>query len=115
MIPASIYPCNIYVFKGFTFEEAKEDLLSICSEDYDIYIDENTFNTPGHTVKTPDGSILVMINKNHLDSIPIITHECFHATEFIMEYIRTPLTQSTSEPYAYLLGYIVDQILKDDN
>lgn len=109
VIPATIYPCNIYVFKGFTFEEAKKDLLEICGEDYSIYINDNTFNTLGHTIKTPNGTILIMLRENN---IPTIAHEAFHATEFIMEYIDTPLNQSTSEPYAYLLGYIVEQIIK---
>jgi hypothetical protein len=112
VIPATIYPCNIYVFKGFTFEEAKEDLLEICGEDYKVYINKHTFETPGHTIKTPQGSILIMLNRDNLDDMPIIAHEAFHATEFIMEYINTPLTDSTSEPYAYLLGYIVEQIIK---
>ena len=111
VIPATIYPCNIYVFKGFTFEEAQEDLLGICKE-YQEYIEESNFNNPGYTFRSPNGSIVILLHEDHLNDIPIICHECFHAVEFIMEFINTPLTDSTSEPYAYLLGYIVEQIMK---
>ena len=113
-IPGTIYPNDVFVFKGFTFEEAKADLLGICGEDYEIYINENTFSTPGHTIKTPQGLILIMLREDQRNEYDVIAHECFHATEFIMEYIGMPHSNDTSEAFAYLLGYFVKEITSDD-
>ena len=111
VIPATIYPCNIYVFKGHSLESARKDLEHIYTEYYK-YITSKQFNTPGHTILFPDGSIVILLNQNARDNYPIIAHEAFHATEFVMEYIGCKLDDSSSEPYAYLLTYIVEQIIK---
>lgn len=111
VIPATIYPCNIYIFKGFTYKQAVPDLDGIYKEHWKYLIAKN-FDNPGFTVRFPDGSIVILIHKDHVDDMSIVTHECFHATEFIMDYVHTPLTESTSEPYAYLLGYIVNEIIR---
>lgn len=111
VIPATIYPCNIYVFKGHTLETARKDLEQIYAEYYK-YLTPEQFNTPGHTILFPDGSIVILLSEECADNIPIIAHEAFHATEFVMEYIGCKLDNSSSEPYAYLLTYIVEQIIK---
>lgn len=39
-------------------------------------------------------------------------HELFHLTVAMMNYINAPLTDSTEEIYAYVLGDITEQFLK---
>lgn len=111
VIPATIYPCNTYVFRCHSLDTAKEDLKAIY-EEYYKYILTEYFDNPGYTIRLPNGSVIVLLNEEYINNIPIIVHEAFHVTEFIMDYVHTPLTDDTSEPYAYLLGYIVEQILK---
>lgn len=109
VIPASIYPSNIYVFKGFSFNKAEEHLDSIYPG-FIEYVPPSCFDTRGYTILLPDGSIVIILRDD--TDIPIIAHEAFHATEFIMDRIGCTLTNETSEPYAYLLGYIVEQIVQ---
>lgn len=108
MIPADIYPCNIYIFEGFTWETAQEHLEKIYS-DYKIIMKGSEFTNPGYTIRFPDGSVIILIREFNVN---IIAHEAFHAVEAIMEYIGCELTNSSSEPWAYLLGYIVEKMIE---
>ena len=45
-------------------------------------------------------------------TIGTIAHECFHATAYIMDVIGCELKEESEEPYAYLLGYLVDEFVK---
>lgn len=36
----------------------------------------------------------------------VIAHELFHAAEFILRVIKTPLTPDSNEVYAYLIGFL---------
>lgn len=42
----------------------------------------------------------------------VIAHECFHATAYIMDTIGCELKGESEEPYAYLLGWFVDEFDK---
>jgi hypothetical protein len=42
----------------------------------------------------------------------IISHESFHATCEIMNYVNMPLTESSEEAFSYLLGYIMEHYQK---
>lgn len=44
--------------------------------------------------------------------IGLLHHEIFHIVHFIMDDINTPLTESTSEPYAYLVQHLTTEIYK---
>lgn len=39
----------------------------------------------------------------------VISHECFHAVEFIMENIGQKFSESPNETWAYLLQYLIDK------
>lgn len=41
-----------------------------------------------------------------------IAHECFHATAYVMDNIGCDLKEESEEPYAYLLGWFVDEFEK---
>jgi len=41
----------------------------------------------------------------------MFVHELFHAVEFILQRVDIQLTKDTSEVYAYLLQYMVEQIM----
>lgn len=44
-------------------------------------------------------------------TIPIIVHELFHATEFIMEIIGQPLGSTPNETWAYLIEFLTKECL----
>jgi len=48
-------------------------------------------------------------------TLSTVSHEAFHATLKIMEYIGAELNEGSEESYAYLLGYIIDNILQTIN
>ena len=111
MIPATIYPSNIYVFKGFTYKTALED-LKLISEDSLHIITSSMFENPGYAIMIPDGSVIILLRSDMCNNASMVAHESFHATEFIMERVGIEHCRETSDAFAYLLGYIVEEIMK---
>lgn len=107
MIPATIYPSNVYIFRGFDYENAQPHLEAI--EEECLFLFKEAFNHPGYTVLTPNGSVVVFIEDD--TNIPMFIHELFHTIEFILQRVDIQLTKDTSEVYAYLLQYMVEQIM----
>lgn len=44
--------------------------------------------------------------------ISTLAHEAFHAAYDILKRVGIPLSSSSEEAYAYLIGYITEQVLK---
>lgn len=61
------------------------------------------------TIRTPKGNV---VTRFHLkpSSPGSISHEAFHATFAILDYIGMTLTDSSEEAFSYLLDSIVTQI-----
>lgn len=55
--------------------------------------------------------LLIGIEKDSLSN-SLIAHECFHATRYILEYVGITLEESSEEAFAYLLGYLVEEVDK---
>lgn len=55
-----------------------------------------------------DKKVLVMVRKNA--SAGVIAHEAVHIANYIFKRIDAQLDINNDEPYAYLLGWIVDCI-----
>lgn len=53
--------------------------------------------------------LYIGLDKSKLN-MGLISHECFHATAYILNYLDTPLSNDTEEVYAYLMQYFIDQI-----
>ena len=68
----------------------------------------------GECIRLATGEVLIMIGNypETPDDIVSIAHEVSHATHFIYEMINTPLCPETTEVYAYLNGYLIEQILE---
>ena len=67
----------------------------------------------GECFRLVTGEILILISDypSCADDLVSITHEVAHAVHFIYEMIDTPLCPETTEVYAYLTGYLTEQIL----
>src|SRR5882757_4687602 len=50
--------------------------------------------------------------KKDARGISVLSHECFHAAEFILRQCGFHLNDNSHEAYAYLLGYFVKEIYK---
>ena len=48
--------------------------------------------------------------KRTVNSLAVIQHEIFHIVDFLLQFIDTPLTDDTSEVYAYLIEYYTREI-----
>lgn len=69
----------------------------------DPYADGLTFNFDG------GGSVIWAPHKSTFD---VLVHEAFHATVNLLKERATPLVPETEEAYAYVLGYIVRELIK---
>lgn len=45
----------------------------------------------------------------------IISHEIFHAVDFLLDRVGMKLTESSNEAYAYLIGYITQEVYSHIN
>ena len=52
------------------------------------------------------------IQEAYSEDIGILVHECFHAAEFILDYVGVVHCTESSEAFAYLLQYILNEIVK---
>lgn len=56
--------------------------------------------------------ILIYPHENTLQLVNTCSHEALHATEDILHWKGMKLCNETHEPYAYMVGYITEQIYK---
>lgn len=116
IIPLVIYPYDIMV----SVDECPDKLLKTLSK-YNFSKEElktcgvNKEIKLGRTCIFESGQILIRMH--HSDNIPQyisnIAHEAYHAVNFFMNEIGDSFEIGTSdESYAYLLGYIVEEITK---
>ena len=103
-IDVQIYSKKIYV------TICKPELVTKRFSDYTDY-DFNKHplsDYNGLTVQVANGDVFIWFKQK--PDLKLLTHECFHATEFILRFVGLELNEHTSEAYAYLLGYIISQI-----
>ena len=112
IIKGTVYPFDVHVFvgddlkkchkfiKSFVPKSAREEILPKFNGDYS-----------GYTLQGKNGSII--IHYVRIPELGLMCHEAFHVVEFIFDHIGIKHTKSTSEAYAYYLGYIVEELLKN--
>lgn len=102
-----IYPFSIIVFTQHEYSAIKKVLEERIPDEYhkDIELFDEIYD--GKTVLFPSGHTVISLKKSDR---PLIVHEVFHATSYILDYIGLPFTDETKEGYAYLMQFIFDQI-----
>lgn len=102
-----IYPFSIIVFTQHEYSVIKRVLEERIPEEYhnDISLFDEIYD--GKTVLFPSGHTVISLKKTDR---PLIVHEVFHATSYILDYIGLPFTDETKEGYAYLMQFIFGQI-----
>lgn len=98
-----IYNCQVDVFVTKNVEEVA--LKAGYNEDCVGY--------EGLTLSYPSNPSIycVIFRKKTIDAL-VIAHECFHLTSKIMKACDIKYDVDNTEPYAYLHGYLVNELTK---
>lgn len=115
------HPINIYVpiwdtrlYIRFRNKNSKRELknLQFTTEEIDKVLEESC---QALTYTNEAGKTIIFVNfyENHYNLLGTLIHELFHATQNILEERDVKLrTGDGNEPYAYLMGYLAEKILK---
>lgn len=117
VIQTHIYPCNILVSVNQTKEDLAKSLVkSFKQNTEEEYLNGVLAGPYGARTFWFEGGGIVLHFPNLCDCSfckGIVAHETFHAVECIFDYIDLKHDKSTSsEAFAYLIGYIVEEIHK---
>lgn len=109
-LKCEIYPVIITFFLGLSDSDIHK-YLEENTEYSDTVIKLLDLTTPAYTLSLVNrGEIFVNINEDYLDNHGYIAHECFHATEYTMEYVGIKHAEESSECFAYFLSYLVNTL-----
>lgn len=112
-IPCTIYPSNTYVFMGTSVNDVIEHMKKVYPDvDMNLVNETMLIESAGYSIMLPEGSVFIYVRRDHINDITTIVHEAFHATEYILWNTGMEHNPDTSEAFAYLLQYIVKQILE---
>lgn len=116
IIPCVIYPFNLMV----SINESDDQFANSILKKYDAKIlddiqKQERINQNGLTYIYSSADLMVSIIKiNNFQNDAIgkgtLAHEIFHATEFILRVCGFTLNNNSHEAYAYLLGYLTEQV-----
>lgn len=108
-----IYPLNLMICKGVDYDEIVAYVKEFGKpEDLALLHESHFTDSRGRTILLHSGHVLIWLNKDNVNDVGIIAHEAFHAVEFVLEYVGIIHCTESSEAFAYLLTYIVEQIMK---
>lgn len=108
IIKLEVYPFDIL----FTTEQDPDKLTDYlkaripddCFDEISLVLDNDS---QGTSVLFSCGATIIKIN--HI-SHNIIAHEIFHAVTYLLSHIGMSLSKKSDEAYAYLIGYVTEQI-----
>lgn len=118
-----IYPIKIHVFLNYKEKDKKLAYKNIfkftkknISKEYKKNIKEiinnlDLENALGWTTSY-EGNSIIFINKFTLKKLDVLVHEAMHAVANAGRYIVMPLGPDSEEFYCYLIGHIIEKVLK---
>ena len=113
VIRGTVYPFDVM----FSFGESDETLVKrlkryhVQGEDEVLEtLDENP-SVRGRTVMFSSNQVCCRLNfiPETPSEIAMLQHEIFHVVEFLFRQIGMPLDDSSSEAYAYLIGFYTQE------
>lgn len=114
IIPLIVYPFDVMVSISESdeslFAKLKKKGVDITDTNLHVYSDTQR----GRTIMFKGNQTLIRMYelRNTPEWYGHLSHEIFHAVEFIMERIGMKLTVDSDEAYAYLIDYITKEIYK---
>jgi hypothetical protein len=105
-----IYPFELMICCEKKYKKLKKILKTKLPKDVHGEIDEcfNVSYNKGRAVMFSSGQ--TCINFKYKPTHEMIAHEIFHAVYFFFNRIDMPLCKKSDEAYAYLIGYITEQV-----
>lgn len=91
----------------------KSRLPEKCHDDIkQVYF--NSDSNQGRCVQVPNGATVIRLREipKSPEQYGFLHHEIFHAVEFLMQRIGVNYDMESSETWAYLIGYLTEQIYK---
>lgn len=111
IINGTIYPFGVIVFWDCDIEYVKGVFAELGD---DINLDNLLEGGQGgRTRRLERGDVVVWLKRKPetVDSYGVLVHELFHAVELLFEWLPIPLTESSSEAYAYYLEYLYKEVI----
>lgn len=105
-----VYPFSVqFVFGDVGFLKAKTKHLE---QTYKDWIEELQEGDHGFVYPLDTGGYVMWLNEipNTPMKLGQLSHEIFHLVEKLFRRIDLPLTEESSEAYAYLIQYITQQV-----
>lgn len=115
IIPLVIYPFEVMFSVGQTDKELKGELDKFGCNWSDLLILPPT--GLGRTVMTDSNHTIIRFNEWPVTckQYGTLAHEIFHAVDFIFRRIGMTLSEDSDESYAYMIGYLTEEIYKKIN
>lgn len=116
IIPTVIYCFDVMVSINEDYDQFGKSVIEKWDVDIlDNFNKEQRINQQGLTyVFTSEKYLCCIIKINNFKKdakgYATLSHECFHAAEFILRLCGVHLNDNSHEAYAYLLGYLIEQI-----
>lgn len=109
-ISYKIYPYDVLVFLHGDFAELEKVLKSKLPHDIHHEIEDLNKQCRGRTIMFSSGQTIIWIRECNPE---IISHEVFHAIDFLMRRIGCSLSTDSAEAYAYLTEYLIRKIYEN--
>jgi hypothetical protein len=112
IVPLAVYPFDVMCSFGESDDKLKSAIQKYGGKWNKVMMISE--NAKGRTVVLNGGQTLLRLFKYPIDceDYGILAHEIFHAVDFLMRRINIKLTKKSDEAYAYLIGYLTEQIYK---
>jgi hypothetical protein len=110
IVPIDIYSTDILVSVGQSDDELLERLGLEPEVFEELFGDFN--KCVARTSMHDDGWIIIRLKD--LNDVGVIAHEVFHSVCYLMRRVGIKHSFNSEEAFAYLIQYILNQIIKDD-
>lgn len=112
VIPLVVYPFDVMLSIGQTDQELRDVLSKFGCDWPDLLVLPPT--GLGRTVMTDSNHTIIRLNEWPVtcNQYGTLAHEIFHAVDFIFRRIGITLSEDSDEAYAYMIGYLTEEIYK---
>lgn len=117
IVPLVVYPYDIWFSVGESDKKFINYLGERIQDEYLVDLKEDAISVMRPTLRgrtfhhLVGGQTIIRLPKVPVTSLErgVVSHEIFHAVDYILRRINMPLTDSSCEAWAYLIGYVTEQ------
>lgn len=110
-IPISIFKTGVLVILSSDMTRCAKRIRKRFQEDFEEW---DVGDYEGRTLSKKGFAPIIWMKQfpETVDGIACLSHEAFHATCRLLEEFNMPLGKDTEEMYAYIVDYIVSEVLR---